>query len=622
MTTFPALVPSQRTYIQGDSANTAHPTYRGGEVRVKHSNGIYGVRLRLFFRGVTTAQMLLVKAHFREKKRFATFDVPDECLEGLTSSGTITPPGHQWRYTSRVQVADIPINGSPPSNRHNVTVEIGSVPVRPAIFVPRTIYRQTLFAPTVEGTAPPIVNVPLLTYESEAYAPTVAAVTGSGPEAPIGELIHLPFTDDALDYGPQAYTVSAVNGASYSGSGGKWSSGCAEFDGTNDYYRILASDRFLSIGSTDILTFEGWFYATALPAVSAYACIAWSGHIYVGLFNSGGSGRLHAFVSANGGGSFPLSLTSGSTAVAINSWNYFQVYRDPVSPGKFTLELNNISQGNGTNAAVAGVLPGSSQFTVGAYAGAAQPFAGRVNNIRLTAGEVMPTAVPTAAFPTTRPTPDPIDILADLSPVAWWDASDASTITITGGKVSQWDDKSGNGWHLSQGTAGRRPSIASGAQNGLDAMAWPTTGNDYHFTTAAGTFTAAEIYAVMEFDGGGAFPNYNGLITNAGGAPLWFIGSVSTSLFPGDVEVYINGNNVSNRNGNLFPEIDSPCLVRMKLTSGNFTTTSGVMVGSDVNVTLNRGWEKHICEIIAVPSALSLTERYSLESELKDKWGI
>lgn len=49
--------------------------------------------------------------------------------------------------------------------------------------------------------------------------------------------------------------------------------------------------------------------------------------------------------------------------------------------------------------------------------------------------------------------------LADL--VSWYDASDNSTITHVGGSVSQWDDKSGNAYHLSQPTGSAQPSYNS-----------------------------------------------------------------------------------------------------------------------------------------------------------------
>lgn len=50
---------------------------------------------------------------------------------------------------------------------------------------------------------------------------------------------------------------------------------------------------------------------------------------------------------------------------------------------------------------------------------------------------------------------------AEISANAWYDAADIDTITIGTG-VSQWDDKSGNGNHVTQGIGGEQPDyIAS-----------------------------------------------------------------------------------------------------------------------------------------------------------------
>jgi len=51
----------------------------------------------------------------------------------------------------------------------------------------------------------------------------------------------------------------------------------------------------------------------------------------------------------------------------------------------------------------------------------------------------------------------PSDLGSDLQ--AWYDGSDAATITDAGsGKVSAWNDKSGNSRHLLQGTGANRPT--------------------------------------------------------------------------------------------------------------------------------------------------------------------
>lgn len=59
---------------------------------------------------------------------------------------------------------------------------------------------------------------------------------------------------------------------------------------------------------------------------------------------------------------------------------------------------------------------------------------------------------------------------AQITTAIWLDASDASTITESGGVVSQWDDKSGNGRHFTQSTVANRPTFESAVQNGLSAV--------------------------------------------------------------------------------------------------------------------------------------------------------
>lgn len=55
---------------------------------------------------------------------------------------------------------------------------------------------------------------------------------------------------------------------------------------------------------------------------------------------------------------------------------------------------------------------------------------------------------------------------AQLSTIAWYDASDLSTISQVGGYVSQWNDKSGNLRHLVQASASNQPITNSRKMNG------------------------------------------------------------------------------------------------------------------------------------------------------------
>lgn len=59
-----------------------------------------------------------------------------------------------------------------------------------------------------------------------------------------------------------------------------------------------------------------------------------------------------------------------------------------------------------------------------------------------------------------------------LSPALWLDASDAATITSSGGSVSEWRDKSGNGRTVTQGTSTAQPTTGTATQNGLNVLSF------------------------------------------------------------------------------------------------------------------------------------------------------
>jgi len=59
---------------------------------------------------------------------------------------------------------------------------------------------------------------------------------------------------------------------------------------------------------------------------------------------------------------------------------------------------------------------------------------------------------------------------SEISTSAWFDAYDEGTITESGGAVSQWDDKSGNANHATQGTGSLQPVTGTNVINGLNAI--------------------------------------------------------------------------------------------------------------------------------------------------------
>lgn len=73
---------------------------------------------------------------------------------------------------------------------------------------------------------------------------------------------------------------------------------------------------------------------------------------------------------------------------------------------------------------------------------------------------------------------------ADINTALWHDASDSATITLDGGVVSAWSDKSGSANHATQSTGASRPAVVSAGQNGLDVLAFDGSNDFLRWSTA------------------------------------------------------------------------------------------------------------------------------------------
>lgn len=91
---------------------------------------------------------------------------------------------------------------------------------------------------------------------------------------------------------------------------------------------------------------------------------------------------------------------------------------------------------------------------------------------------------------------------AEIQTELWLDAADASTLTLVSGAVSEWRDKSGNLYHVSQGTAANRPARVAAGRNGLDVVRFDGS-NDYLVRTAATNLfrnvSEAHVFIVRKF---------------------------------------------------------------------------------------------------------------------------
>jgi len=95
----------------------------------------------------------------------------------------------------------------------------------------------------------------------------------------------------------------------------------------------------------------------------------------------------------------------------------------------------------------------------------------------------------------------------------WYDASDSSTVTLSGGTVSTWANKgsAGTGYNLTQATSSSQPTY-SATQNGLNVMTYDGT-DDQMLTTQLNSVT--HIFVASAWSAAGASStNYKGFLSS------------------------------------------------------------------------------------------------------------
>lgn len=211
----------------------------------------------------------------------------------------------------------------------------------------------------------------------------------------------------------------------------------------------------------------------------------------------------------------------------------------------------------------------------------------------------------------------PLD-LDDL--VAWWDASDLATITESGGSVSQWDDKSGNGHHLVQETGSAQPTTGARTQNGRNVLDFDGVTDEFVYNgfNLAQPFT---IYLALIIDTqrgqafvGGSGSRFAGQRTDAGnnGLRAFFGSSLNGGTMtsgPYIVEYVVNGSSSA-------------------MTANGATDVTGNMGSNNIdNLGLpseTGAWFAHVglCEVIFTGAADDASTRETVRTYLDEKWAI
>ena len=224
-----------------------------------------------------------------------------------------------------------------------------------------------------------------------------------------------------------------------------------------------------------------------------------------------------------------------------------------------------------------------------------------------------------------------------LSPAAWWDASDSTTITLNGSTVSQMNDKSGNARNLVQATAALQPTFTTNGLNGLSTLTFASTGNV--MTTSANfpltgnaTFSVFYVYRKTTATNGtlfgwgttsaalGAFGFYDDN-TFAGfayaGANTYFVSVPSNNVW--NLMSYtkaagaINTTSTSFLNGTdntvAGSSTSTPNILSNLFALGRWADFSAAFIGN-------------IAEMIITSTTATTAERQQVEGYLAWKWGL
>lgn len=227
----------------------------------------------------------------------------------------------------------------------------------------------------------------------------------------------------------------------------------------------------------------------------------------------------------------------------------------------------------------------------------------------------------------------------DYKPSLWLDASDTATITASSGSVSQWKDKSGNDFHVSQGTAAAQPVTGTRTINALNAIDFDASGtsdvlnrggNSQLVDSGNGVFTAFAVWQADTTSGVGGIISQDvgsgvtrmpqmirrngttvqsvriagGVFTDAAGVTV----STGTTYVTAtqhrvaNIEVWANGSS----NGAL------------STTGSNGTAAARINVGSAGPST--EFFDGLIAEVIVIPRNLTNLEMNQIGNYLVGKW--
>ena len=235
----------------------------------------------------------------------------------------------------------------------------------------------------------------------------------------------------------------------------------------------------------------------------------------------------------------------------------------------------------------------------------------------------------------------------------WLDGADSSTITLSTTKVTQWNDKSGNGYNFTQSTSGNQPTYSVASLNNQNTITFTSANSTYLLGTASTNFigtNSLSMYGVFKTNNAtsGASVFAKSLYGGASGRILYGYRDPGT---PGMI-VFANSDGIAHD----IPDTYTPGAWRMvgfvSDRSGwtNITYQNGVVaatktISADTTTNLTNGFpmlvgaynnssggadppqadrylDGAVGELLVFSTALTTSQRQQVEGYLAHKWGL
>lgn len=221
----------------------------------------------------------------------------------------------------------------------------------------------------------------------------------------------------------------------------------------------------------------------------------------------------------------------------------------------------------------------------------------------------------------------------------WFDATDSSTITLSSGSLTQWNDKSGNGKNFTAVSGFANATVSSAYQNGLNVFNF--SGNGLYRTPTGSAVYPQDAYIIVALKsttshvdvlgmGDSTTDNFNSLTFAENVASRWQNGSSG-----GGRLIYSPSNETSTSfllmqwsiaNGNFLLRRNGTQLVQGSRTYGfSSPSTARIQIGyrhTDTVYGTYANFSGYIGEIAIFNSQLGTTDRQNIESYLAQKWGL